>query len=210
MPSITRGPTRSSTRRTETRQRILDATERLLAAGASFTELGVLHIVGEAGVARSSFYAHFDDKTDLLLALTPRLSAVAHDAHAAWDPADDDAFSAMLDGFTAIVRHYRDHAEVLAAVLEVAGYDARMAARWDAEVAVFRRRTEGWLEGERAEGRTSVALRPGAAARIVVDGGMRAITDQVIRGDAADDASFAAELTAMWWYGAFRRPGPAA
>lgn len=210
MPSITRGPTRTTTRRTDTRQRILDATERLLTAGGSFTELGVLRIVGEAGVARSSFYAHFDDKTDLLLALAPQLSAVAYDAHASWDPTDADAYSTMLDGFTAIVTHYRDHAEVLAAVLEVAGYDERVAARWDAEVAVFRQRAEGWLTGERDAGRTSAELAPRPAARIVVDGGMRAITDQVIRGDASEDAAFAAELTAIWWYGAYRRPSPPA
>lgn len=206
MASITRTSTQTVRRRTDTERRILEAAERLLTDGASFTELGVQRIVAEAGVARSSFYAHFEDKTDLLLALTPRISATALEAHATWDPASDDAFASMLDGFVAIVSHYREHAEILAAVLQVAGYDDRVAAQWDAEVAVFRRRTERWLDAERTAGRTAPDLDSPSAARIVVDGGLRAISDQVIRGAAADDELFARELAATWWYGAYRRP----
>jgi AcrR family transcriptional regulator len=38
---------------------VLDATERLLAQ-RPFSELSVNDIIAEAGISRTSFYAHFD------------------------------------------------------------------------------------------------------------------------------------------------------
>jgi AcrR family transcriptional regulator len=206
MASITRGPTRAGTRRTDTAQRVLEAAQRLLAGGASFTELGVQRIADEAGVARSSFYAHFPDKTQLLLTLARRLSLVAYDAHAGWEPDGEAALPTMVDGFVAVVAHYRANARVMAAVLEVAGYDPDVRALWDDQLAAFRDRVRGWLEAERAAGRCSPQLDPDAAARVVVDGGMRTIADQVVNGDPADDERLARELGLIWWFGTFRRP----
>jgi AcrR family transcriptional regulator len=206
MASITRGSAASAKRQTDTEQRLLDATQRLLEAGESFTEVGVQRIADEAGVARSSFYAHFADKTQLLLALTERLSVIAFDAHDRWNPASDDALPQLVDGFAAIVTHYRRHARILAAVLEVAAYDRDVSRFWDAQLSLFRERAYAWLEAERADGRTSHSLDPGMAARIVVDGGMRIIADQVVNGAAEDDESVARELARIWWHGAYRRP----
>ncbi|MEU6203817.1 helix-turn-helix domain-containing protein, partial [Micromonospora musae] len=62
MPSITRRRSGGSDRRLSVEAQILAATERLLAEGESFTELGVQRIAREAGVARSTFYMHFADK----------------------------------------------------------------------------------------------------------------------------------------------------
>jgi len=185
---------------------VLQAVQRLLADGASFTELGVQRIADEAGVARSSFYAHFPDKTRLLLTLARRLSLVAYDAHAGWAPDGPAALAEMTDGFVAVVAHYRENARVLAAVLEVAGYDPDVRSLWDDQLATFRGRVRGWLEAERAAGRCSRQLDPDAAARVVVDGGMRTIADQVISGDPADDERIARELSMIWWYGTYRRP----
>jgi AcrR family transcriptional regulator len=206
MASITRGSSRSAPRRTATEQRVLDAVERLLDGGESFTELGVQRIADEAGVARSSFYAHFPDKTRLLLALAQRLSVTARNAHDGWSANEADSLPRMLDGFVAIVAHYREHARILAAVLEVAGYDRDVASVWDAELAIFRDRVQNWLETEQAAGRTSDRLDAGATARIIVDGGMRTIADQVIHRSVVDDERVAREMGAVWWFGAFRRP----
>ena len=51
----------------EVELRILEATERLLRDGASFTHLSLREISQAAGIARSTFYVHFADKSDLLL-----------------------------------------------------------------------------------------------------------------------------------------------
>src|ERR1700758_4252388 len=58
------------------------AVERLTADGTSFTELRVERIAKEAGIARSTFYLRFRDKTTLLCTLA---EAVGHDVFAEVD-----------------------------------------------------------------------------------------------------------------------------
>lgn len=61
MPSLTRKPQGHRSvgreqRREQMERRLLDATERLMRDGASFTELSVDRLSGEAGISRASFY----------------------------------------------------------------------------------------------------------------------------------------------------------
>ena len=69
MPSITRKTASGRTRRDAVQAELLDAVERLLEAGESYTSLGVQRICDEAGVARSAFYTNFANKSELLLVL---------------------------------------------------------------------------------------------------------------------------------------------
>ena len=63
MPSVTRKPqAKRQERREQIERRLLDATERLMADGASFTELSVDRLATEAGISRASFYIYFEDK----------------------------------------------------------------------------------------------------------------------------------------------------
>jgi AcrR family transcriptional regulator len=206
MASITRGSPQTGNRRVDTAEQVLDAVERLLAAGEVYTELGVQRIAREAGIARSSFYMHFPDKTQLLLTLARRVSVGAFDAHAAWEPDADDALERMVEGFEVIVAHYRRHAPVLSAVLEVSGYDRDVAEFWGRQLDAFRGRMQGWLRAEQEAGRTASGLDTESAVRVVVDGGMRTIADQVANGHPSDDARIAGEMARVWWYGVFRRP----
>ena len=64
MPSLTRKPQSHRSvareqRREQMERRLLDATERLMRDGASFTELSVDRLSGEAGISRASFYIYF-------------------------------------------------------------------------------------------------------------------------------------------------------
>lgn len=58
---------RHKTRATRTRQRLLD-TLYLLALEKDFRDITVQELFEKAGVARSTFYAHFRDKEDMLAA----------------------------------------------------------------------------------------------------------------------------------------------
>ncbi|HWX98568.1 MAG TPA: TetR/AcrR family transcriptional regulator, partial [Mycobacterium sp.] len=65
MPSVTRKPQakREQTRqqrREQMERRLLDATERLMRDGASFTELSVDRLSTAAGMSRASFYIYFE------------------------------------------------------------------------------------------------------------------------------------------------------
>jgi len=90
VPSVTRKPqAKRQERREEIERQLLDATERLMAAGASFTELSVDRLATEAGISRASFYIYFEDKGYLLRRLTGQPPALACGSVAVIHPAHD-------------------------------------------------------------------------------------------------------------------------
>src|ERR1700737_1781509 len=72
MSSVTRPPSGHRERRAATENRVFEATASLLRGGAGFTELAVESIARAAGIARSTFYVPFPDKSDLLIRLATR------------------------------------------------------------------------------------------------------------------------------------------
>ena len=135
MASTTRRASAGADRRAVVEAQVLAATERLLAGGARFTELGVQRIVAEAGVARSSFYVHFRDKTELLLRLTSTLTSEAFALIGAAPP--QRGSEGMVQAMREVVRYYRQRRHLLAAVLEVTAYDPVAGAAWEAELQSF-------------------------------------------------------------------------
>lgn len=204
MPSITRRAL-DPARRASVEAQILAATERLLAEGASFTELGVQRIAAEAGVARSTFYTHFRDKSELLMRLANTMRTSGYEIATTWTPAD--GLDALIDVFQRIVQVYREHAAVLAAINEVAAYDPTVREFWIAGHNRFVDFGVRLLTAEQEAGRLSADLNPGYASRVVIVGGDRALSDHVAEtpGDDSGDLAFGAELANIWWYGVYRR-----
>jgi AcrR family transcriptional regulator len=206
VPSITRPASKRAQNRAEIEDRILAATKRSLATGASFTELGIGRLSSEAGVARSTFYLYFADKTQLLLRLARDLGESSFDLLGDWNPADASGHGALTRSMHSVLTFYREHSHVLRAVLEVAPYDRAVREFWDGRLEAFVSRAEGWLLAEQAAGRTPKRLNAAVASRVFILGGMQTIAHQVISGDARDDEAVAEELSALQWYGSFRRP----
>jgi AcrR family transcriptional regulator len=93
----------------------------------TFAEISVEELITEAGVARSTFYAHFEDKGALLVALAEHVSTAIEEGATRWyhlerDATRDDLRAALFD----LVESYRHHQWALAAIVEGAGYDARV------------------------------------------------------------------------------------
>src|SRR4051812_11440758 len=132
MASVTRKPQANRQERREQIERLLlDATERLMADGASFTELSVDRLATEAGISRASFYVYFEDKGDLLRRLAGQVFDDLADAAERWwgvsrrrDPAD------VLAAMTGLVASYRRHQPMLIALNEMAGYDAAVGTTY--------------------------------------------------------------------------------
>lgn len=204
MPSITRRATAGAQRRAVAEAKILTATERLLAGGASFTELGVQRLAAEAGIARSTFYLHFRDKTELLLRLIDTLADGAFDLIVAASPADgaEGIAAAMVQ----CVRYYRERRHLLAAVLEVSAYDADAREFWDRQLQRFTDKAELWLRREQEAGRTAPDLDAATAARVFVLGGFQAMASQVLVGPEDQDEIVAREIALIEWHGGYRRP----
>ncbi|WP_199723484.1 MULTISPECIES: TetR/AcrR family transcriptional regulator [unclassified Micromonospora] len=210
MPSITRRRPRNPDGRAAVEARVLAATERLLQQGARFTDLGVQRIAAEAGVARSTFYTHFRDKSELLMRLAATMRETSFDRVREWDPhTPGDPLDALTEVFTDVIRIYRTYAPVLAAINEVAAYDEVVREYWAGGFEQFVARTDEALRAEQRAGRTPATVDVGAATRLIVLGGDRFLAHHVglVPADPDADAAAARELAATWWYGVYRRPG---
>lgn len=115
--------------RASSRRRVFDALEVLL-AHETFPELTVDAITAQAGLSRSTLYAHFPDKATMLLALAEDIFATASDVAAPW-----------WDGPTALSRGdlrarlrslfdlYGERQAVLRALVDAAGYEPEVKRR---------------------------------------------------------------------------------
>jgi AcrR family transcriptional regulator len=205
MASITRRQSTGMNRRAAVEEKILEATERLLRNGESFTELGVQRLAAEAGIARSTFYLHFRDKSELLLRLIkplvdPIFDFVDEESH------PSRGLDGMVKGMLFDLRYYRERRHLLAAVVEVAAYDPVVREYWDGQLQRFIDRAEGWLRAEQDAGSAPSDIDPPTAARVIVWGGFQAVANQVLTGPEEQDEVVAREIAKLEWYGAFRRP----
>jgi AcrR family transcriptional regulator len=205
MTSITRLPSASG-RYGDVEAKLLNATEELLAGGATFTELGIQRIAVKADVARSTFYVYFRDKSELLLRLTQRLGEASFGFFEHWSPEDPDAKDQLCRIFRDVTLYYRKNSHLLAAVLEVAAYDREFATFWDQRLDPFLSNVTALLTEEQLHGRTAASLDAQATSRVIVSASMQAIAQQIVHGDEASDEVTARELALVQWYGAYRRP----
>jgi len=125
MPSVTRKSQSSrAARRDEIRNRLLGVVERLLEDGESYTELSVERLVGEAKMSRSTFYVYFEDKGDLLSAWFGEITEEIENAARDWWALDADATRDDLRAaLSKIVKTYKPHTTLMAAVYDAAAYD---------------------------------------------------------------------------------------
>lgn len=164
MPSVTRKPQGREgrqQRREHMESRLLDATERLMGDGASFTELSVDRLASEAGISRASFYIYFEDKGHLLR----RLAAAVFDDLAVagerwWGVADRRNPDDLRASIAGIVASYRRHQPVLVALSEMAGYDPATAQTYRDLLAAISQRVYRVIEGGQADG----SIRPDISA----------------------------------------------
>jgi AcrR family transcriptional regulator len=181
---------------TEVEARVVEATERLLREGAPFTQLSLMEISNAAGIARSTFYVHFADKSDLLLRLAARAADDLRDAGDGWWRHQRSGGGASLSGMMLrVIGTYRSHATVLAAVDEVAGYDRSVAAFWRARYDRYVRRLCRQLQDDQRAGRVPADVDVAAAAFILVWSVDRAVSEHVRACEPTEDGALAEALT---------------
>ncbi len=154
MPSVTRKPQANrEQRREQMERRLLDATERLMREGASFTELSVDRLSTEAGISRASFYIYFEDKGHLLRRLARQVFGdLASGAErwwgVAWRHNPDDVRAAMAG----IIESFRRHQAVLVALNEMAAYDPLTAQTYRELLTAISQRLTRVIEDGQADG----------------------------------------------------------
>ncbi|CAM3388039.1 TetR/AcrR family transcriptional regulator [Kibdelosporangium persicum] len=123
-------PSRSTRkeRREAMERRMLTAAEQLIRDGENFGELSVERLAGAAGISRSTFYVHFEDKGDLARRMVKTVVAELEDVSRGWltsaDRADRDQLRAAVD---AIIGVYREHGAAFTMVSQAADFDTTVA-----------------------------------------------------------------------------------
>lgn len=128
---------------------VLEATEGLLAEGATFAQLNIEKIATRAGISRTAFYFYFRDKRDLLVRLSDGVTDLWLAAATRWWSGDTDLRTALSE----IAGMWKDHQPLLRAVVEVATYDEEVGAYWRALVGRFVDATRDRIEADQAAGR---------------------------------------------------------
>lgn len=201
MPSVTRKPQANRQERRERIERLLlDATDRLMADGASFTELSVDRLATEAGISRASFYIYFEDKGHLLRRLAGQVFADLADAAARWwnvaerrDPADVHA------AMSAIVASYRRHQPLLVALNEMAAYDPLVGATYTEILGDIADRMTTVIEEGQAAGTIRAALPAATTASTLVWMTERTCQQNLPSRPTSYDAELADTLTQIAW-----------
>ncbi|RAU96772.1 TetR/AcrR family transcriptional regulator [Mycolicibacter senuensis] len=208
MASVTRKPpTSRQQRREEIERRLLDATERLMGDGTSFTELSVDRLATEAGMSRASFYIYFEDKGHLLRRLAGQVFGdLASGAERWWQVAarrdPDDVHAAM----NAIIASYRRHQPLLIALSEMAGYDPLVAATYRELLTGISGRVARVIEDGQADGSIRRALPVAATASALTWMVERACQQNLPAQDSDYDAELSAALTEIVWGALYLNP----
>jgi TetR/AcrR family transcriptional regulator, ethionamide resistance regulator len=205
MPSVTRKPQAHrergrQQRREQLERRLLDATERLMRDGASFTELSVDRLSSEAGISRASFYIYFEDKGHLLRRLAGQVFAdLAASAGRWWrvaarrDPEDVRAATAGT------VASYRRHQPVLVALNEMSGYDPLVAATYRNLLTAITGRLTRVIEAGQADGSIRQELSAATTASALTWMVERACQQNLPTAPESYDAELATTLAEIIW-----------
>jgi AcrR family transcriptional regulator len=155
MPSVTRKsqPGSRAERRAAIVQRLLAVVEGFMEAGESYTELSVERLVGEAGLSRSTFYVYFEDKGDLLRALTEDLFRdILAAAQVWWDMPADASKDEVRDSLRSLMDTYVTHRLLMGAVVETSAYDDGVREVFEAMMDVSARGVADHLRDGQKQG----------------------------------------------------------
>ena len=131
---------------------LLEATETLLAEGASFADLGVERIATQAGITRTAFYFYFADKRELLMALTADVNELLLEQANLWWSGEGEPAVRLERALTSVARLFGEHAVLLKALGEVAAYDEQVAEHWQRLIGQFLEATEERIREEQSAG----------------------------------------------------------
>jgi len=129
---------RNPTAAAEFQRRLADAIERLIDDDTSYGELSVDQLANEAGVARSTFYKYFGDKSGLLSSLAVAVRDDFLQAADAWLTMTAGGARAEYEqSFRIIFEAYRTHRVVMRCIVEQSTQDAVIGAHFQQMMAAF-------------------------------------------------------------------------
>lgn len=185
-----------SATRVRTRNRILDATKKLLTGGEPLAKLSIHRIAQTTGISRATFYLHFQSKHDLITRLAQRETSPWVELAAPVLAEVSITREEMTRVARAAIDVYRVNRGVLAGIIEMAEYDAETREAWRETIHgianLFQAAIERWRP----------LLDPAEAkqlARMTVWAGERFLHQEVSDAAGDDDEVMAWTLAEMAW-----------
>jgi AcrR family transcriptional regulator len=192
---------RRARRRVRIVNRLLAVVERLLQERDSYLELSVDQIIEQDGMARSTFYSYFDDKADLIIALgETAMGEIIVGAQAIWQLPADATREQVGEAVRHTIETYLPHTRLMNAVLEVATYDARVRARFNAAYAEAQQAAAQHIRAGQRAGFIRPDLHPDEAAGWLTWMAERGMTQLVQRAGKAKLARLEDAFTSILWY----------
>jgi len=193
-------------KREDRREQILQAALRAFERGG-YHGTHVTQIVEEAGVARGTFYLHFNSKHAAFETLVDRMFAILLQT----DPAEprrtvtnaETARSSLLASYLTVLTTLRHHWRLCRLLMvEAAGIDMGFRARLDAHYRAWGDLVAASLRGFESKGLTRPNLDVALAAEMVVGMVDRITRRYVLQPDEPDLVQLARELTEFELHGA--------
>jgi TetR/AcrR family transcriptional regulator, ethionamide resistance regulator len=195
----------SPPRRATVEADLMRAAEELLSEGHAYTELSIEQIACRVGISRSAFYFYFQDKRELLVRMVERVTELFHaQADRWWKAVDENGFgddvgpAELKRTLTAVLEIWREHAPLLAAIVETAGYDREVSAFWRGVMQRFIDATRQHIEAEQAAGRGD-GLPAEATAFALVWMTERVWYQHVLGSSGVSDEALIDALTGVIW-----------
>jgi AcrR family transcriptional regulator len=162
--------TRAKAIRGARRQRRQRARERAIAGAlklaerGSFRDLTVDEIARSAGLSRSAFYTHFQDKQELLLVAVEAVSEQLHEMAERWWHGVGPPAERVRRAVEGVVSVYAEQAGVLRIATEVSTYDEEVRALWLGIAGSFIEATADHVRSEQDVGLIPRTLDPRSTA----------------------------------------------
>jgi TetR/AcrR family transcriptional regulator, ethionamide resistance regulator len=191
-------------RRLSTRGRILDAALALLEA-RPWHEISLEEIMRSAGLTRTAFYRHFDDREALLVALLEHIGVRLEQVPDAWRRAGGDPVTELRAAVSELVDVYGKHGRLLGALAEAANHNAQVRVLYlglaDRLISAVAER----IATDVAAGRSRIS-DPEEVARALIWMNERYLDMQFGR-DVRGDPERASRALSEVWIGALYRAG---
>jgi AcrR family transcriptional regulator len=189
---------RSTERGQRTRQQIL-AAARLVFGRLGYLDAGIDDIVAEAGLARGSFYTYFPSKLELFKVLAAEVGEAIAGAVTP-EPGDRglDPLAALDRSNRRYLEAYRQHADIYGLLEQTASIDPELRQlRLHYRQLHVRRVTDRIVSWQR-RGLAAASVDPATAAAALVSMTSNFCYWWRVLGEAHDEETAAATLTALW------------
>jgi AcrR family transcriptional regulator len=197
MASSPRRGRQQTSKRAQVEQRVLAATEGLLAEGNTYPELSVEKIATRAGLGRTGFYFYFSDKQDVLMRLTEGVAQQLYEEAQRWWEGEIGDEETLADALRGTLRLYGEYPLLVRAVVDAASTDPEMGEMWRAVIGRFIEATTDRLKREQEAGH-AVGLDPVATSTALVWMVERTTYQRIAQGENTDDPAFLQSLVDIW------------